>query len=173
MKKAFSLIELMIVIVIIGVVYSLVISKLHKVSEEKMKPSLSNLKEYLISLRDAEDESVKLLCLDDCSECTIYKDGEKSQEIKEFIDDGIETYRYDNLQGAIRIKNDVFFDEENIQKEVCFSFGIDKNSVPDQEIVLYKGKAYDYSAYFEKTQVYDYLQEAVEARQKIMEEVMQ
>lgn len=155
-----------------GVVYTLVISKLHTVGEEKMKPSLSNLKEYLSSL-STDKESVKLLCLDDCSSCTLYKGGEKFQEIKDFIDDSIETYRYDDLQGAIRLKDPVYFDKEGVQKNVCFSFGLDENLVADQVIVVYKGKAYDYISYFKKTEVYDYLGEAVEARQKMREEVIQ
>ncbi|MDF1883062.1 type II secretion system protein [Sulfurimonas sp. SAG-AH-194-C21] len=172
MKKAFSLIELMIVIMIIGVVYTLVISKLQNVGEAKMTPSLSNLKEYLISLNE-DKESVRFLCLNDCSSCSVYKDGVKFQEIENFFDENIQTYRYDFLLGAIRVKDSVYFNEEDIQESVCFSFGIDENLVGDQVIVVYKEKAYDYSAYFTKTQVYDYLEEAIDARQKIIQEVMQ
>ena len=162
----------MIVIVIIGVVYTLVITKLQSVGEEKMSPSLSNLKEYLSSF-STEGESVKLLCLDDCSSCTIYKDDVKVQDIESFFDDSIEIYRYDFLQGAIREKEAVFFNEEDVQESVCFSFGVDKNLVADQVIVVYKNKAYDYSSYFTQTPVYDYLEEAIDARQDLAQKVTQ
>ena len=162
----------MIVIVIIGVVYTLVITKLQSVGEEKMTPSLSNLKEYLISL-NKENQSVRFLCLDDCSSCAIYKDGVKSQEVESFFDDSIETYRYDFLQGALRVKDAVFFNEEDVQESVCFSFGVDKNLVADQVIVVYKDKAYDYSSYFKETPVYDYLEEAIDAKQDLVQKVMQ
>ena len=162
----------MIVIVIIGVVYTLVITKLQSVDEEKMTPSLSNLKEYLSSF-STEGESVKLLCLDDCSSCTIYKDDVKVQDIESFFDDSVEIYRYDFLQGAIREKEAVFFNEEDVQESVCFSFGVDKNLVADQVIVVYKNKAYDYSSYFTQTPVYDYLEEAIDARQDLAQKVMQ
>lgn len=162
----------MIVIVIIGVVYTLVITKLQSVGEEKMTPSLSNLKEYLISL-NKDRQSVKLFCLDDCSSCGIYKDGVKTGDIESFFDDSIETYRYDFLQGAIKAKERVFFNEEDVQESVCFSFGIDKNLVADQVIVVYKNKAYDYSSYFTQTPVYDYLEEAIDAKQQMAQKVMQ
>ena len=162
----------MIVIVIIGVVYTLVITKLQSVDEEKMTPSLSNLKEYLSSF-STEGESVKLLCLDDCSSCTIYKDDVKVQDIESFFDDSVEIYRYDFLQGAIREKEAVFFNEEDVQESVCFSFGVDKNLVADQVIVVYKNKAYDYSSYFTQTPVYDYLEEAIDARQDLAQKVTQ
>jgi len=162
----------MIVIVIIGVVYTLVITKLQSVGEEKMTPSLSNLKEYLISF-NKENQSVKLLCLDDCSNCSIYVDEVKREDIESFFDDSIETYRYDFLQGVIPVKDDVFFNEEDVQESVCFSFGIDKNLVADQVIVVYKDKAYDYSTYFNKTPVYDYLEEAIDAKQDLAQKVMQ
>jgi len=172
LKKAFSLIELMIVIVIIGVVYTLVITKLQSVGEEKMTPSLSNLKEYLISLsRDAQ--SVRLLCLDDCSTCEVYADGVKIKEIESFFDDTIETYRYDFLQGAMPVKEAVFFNEEDVQESVCFSFSVDKNLVADQVIVVYKNRAYDYTTYFTQTPVYDYLEEAIDAKQNQAQKVMQ
>jgi len=162
----------MIVIVIIGVVYTLVITKLQSVGEGKITPHLSNLKEYLISL-NKENQSVRLLCLDDCSSCSVYVDGVKTQDIESFFDDSIETYRYDFLQGAIRVKDPIFFNEEDVQESVCFSFGIDKNLVADQVIVVYKDKAYDYSSYFNKTPVYDYLEEAIDAKQDLAQKVMQ
>ena len=162
----------MIVIVIIGVVYTLVITKLQSVGEEKMTPSLSNLKEYLSSF-SKENESVRLLCLDNCSSCAVYVDGVKREDVESFFDDTIETYRYDFLQGAMLVKDAVFFNEEDVQESVCFSFGIDKNLVSDQVIVVYKDRAYDYSTYFTKTPVYDYLEEAIDAKQNLAQKVMQ
>lgn len=161
----------MIVIVIIGVVYTLAVTKLQSVGENKMTPSLGNLKEFLTNLNE-DKEGVRLLCLDDCSSCDIYKSDEKVGNIENFVDDSIEVYRYDFLQGAMKAQETVFFNEENVQESVCFSFGIDKNSIADQVIVVYKDKAYDYSSYFEETPVYDYLDEAVEARQELEQKVM-
>ncbi len=172
MKKGFSLIELMIVIVIIGVVYTLAITKLKTVGEEKVKPSLANLKEYLLSV-DKEAEETRFLCLDDCSECSVYTDGKKVQSMKSFFDSSIETYTYNFLQGTNEVKDALFFNKEGNEENVCFSLNVTKDGIADQYLVVYKDKTYDYTLAFEKTKVYDFLEEAVEAKQKMAQEVMQ
>jgi prepilin-type N-terminal cleavage/methylation domain-containing protein len=172
-KKAFSLIELLIVIVIIGVVYTLAITNLQNVKEEKITPSFDNLKEYLRSFLEEDTQEVRLLCLDDCTLCSVYRDTQKVKEIESFFDDSVQGYRYDMLQGAREIQNDVFFNKEGTQEDVCFSFSLNRNLVTDQVIVVYKEKAYDFSSYFEKPVRYDYLEEAIDAREKLRQEVMQ
>lgn len=162
----------MIVIVIIGVVYTLAITKLQTFGEQKIPPTFANLKEYLLSYME-EAKSVKLLCLDDCSECTIYRDDKKIKNIKSFFDSSVEVYRYDFLQGVIQKRKDVFFNEEDVQENVCFSLSVAKNSVADQVLVVYKSKAYDYSNYFSKVSVYDTLDDAEQEKQIIAQEVMQ
>jgi len=161
----------MIVIVIIGVIYTLAVVKLKDAGKEKVKPSLVNLKEYLYSL-DKGGETMELLCFDDCSECSVYQDGKKIQTTKSFFDSSIKAYNYDFLQGAIEKKMPVFFNKEGVQENVCFSFKIDKDMVSDQVIVVYKNKAYDYSNYFEKTKIYDSLDEAIDDKQKLAQEVI-
>jgi prepilin-type N-terminal cleavage/methylation domain-containing protein len=170
MKKGFSLIELMIVIMIIGVVYTLAITKLKTVGEEKMTPTFTNLKEYLLlSAKDAKE--VRLLCLDDCSSCSIYADGVKTKELKSWFDSSVERYRYDLLQGAVSLENPPFFNKENIAENVCFTFSVERSGISDQVILVYKDKAYDYTDYFEDTKAYDYLQELVDAKEKLSQEV--
>lgn len=165
--------ELMIVIVIIGVVYTLAVTKLKSVGEEKMMPSLANLKEYLDTYMEEGATTVRLLCLDDCSECSIYMDGTKVKTIESFFDESVEVYRYDTLQGLVERQKPVFFNEEDVQESVCFSFKSYKNRVSEQIIVAYKERAYDYSSYFEGTQVYDSLDDLVEDKERRVQEVMQ
>ena len=160
----------MIVIVIMGVVYTLAITKLKTVGEDKLEPSLANLKEYLLSLND-ENQNIKLICLDDCSECSVYADGEKIQTLGGLIDDTVMTYRYDYLLGSIEKKPEAFFSKNNVQESVCFSLNVDRKGIADQVIVVYKEKAYDYSTYFTKTEVYDSLEDAIDAKSMLIEEV--
>jgi len=162
----------MIVIVIIGVVYTLVISKLQTFGEQKATPNFTNLKEYLLTyMKDADN--VKLLCLNDCDKCSIYRDDKKIKEIKSFFDANVEIYRYDFLQGAVQKRKNVVFNKEDVEENVCFSLKVRKNSVADQVIVVYKNKAYDYSNYFSKVGVYDTLDDAVAEKQKLSQEIMQ
>ena len=170
-KKAFSLIELLIVIMIIGIVYTLVVGNFNKVAEEKEKLTLENLKEYLSSMK-YEDE-VKLLCLDDCSTCDILLDGEKSETVEDFLDENIRVYKYDSLYGYSEIEQEVYFNTEDIEEDVCFSYALDKAGVGSQILLEYKEKFYDYSSYFTKTKVYNSIGEAREAKEDLMREVRQ
>jgi hypothetical protein len=162
----------MIVIVIVGVVYTLAITKLKSIKEDSLKPNLTNLKIYLSSFSKENVADVRIFCFDDCSDCSIYVDGKKVKDIDGFLDSNVEVYRYDHLQGAILEDNEIFFNDENVEQNICFSFRIDKNNVADQSIIVYKGKAYDYSNYFTKTKVYDSLEDAVQARQDLAQEVI-
>ena len=171
MKRAFSLIELLIVIMIIGVLYTLAIGNFNRLSDESSRLSLSNLKEYLHSI--PHEKSVKILCLDDCSECDIFVDGQKSKTVEDFLDESVRVYRYEFSYGAIEAEKEVFFNIDDVEEDVCFSYAVDKNGVGDQVLVEFKEKIYDFSSYFSKTAVYSSIEEAVEAREVLVREVMQ
>jgi prepilin-type N-terminal cleavage/methylation domain-containing protein len=169
--KAFSLIELLIVIMIIGVVYTLVVGNFNSIAEEKTKLTLKNLKEYLLSIE--HEESVKILCLDDCSECDILVDTQKYKSIEDFVDEDIKVYRYDALYGYTKIEQEVYFNVEDVEEDVCFSYEVAKSGVGSQVLVEFKEKFYDYTSYFSKVQVYSSMAEAQEAREDLMREVKQ
>lgn len=161
----------MIVIVIIGLVYTLAITKLKTVSEEKIRPNFVNLKEYLGSFIKEDVKSARVVCLDDCSECSVYVDGVKSETFESFFDESVAIYRYDFLQGVVKKQEAVYFNEEDVQESVCFSFKMYKNNISEQLIVTYKEKAYDYTTYFDKTPVYDSLEDLEDAKESMAQEV--
>lgn len=161
----------MIVILIIGLVYTLAITKLKGVAEEKVTPNFLNLKEYLGSFIEGDVKSARLVCLDDCSECSVYVDGVKTETFKSFFDESVAIYRYDFSQGAVSKQDAVYFNDENVQESLCFSFKMYKNNISEQLLVTYKEKAYDYTSYFEPTRVYDSLEELVEAKEIVAQEV--
>jgi len=157
-KRAFSLIELMIVIVIIGVVYTLALSRIKAPKEETVKPSLKTLKSYLLSFSN-DHKKTRLLCKE-CKNCIILHDDKKVKEIEPFFDSSIEFYRYDFFLG------DVALNREN-----CFDFSVDGKGVSDQVIIVYKNKAYDYTPYFSGTVEYESLQALKDAKEKLISEV--
>lgn len=163
----------MIVIVIVGVVYTLAVSKLHKVSTEKVNPSFTNLKEYLHSFLLDGAQEARLLSFDDCRESSIYVDGIKKESFESFFDSSVEVYRYDFLQGLQSIEPPVFFNKDDVQKRVCFSLRVGKDLVADQVIVMYKDKVYDFTTYFTETPVYDSLSALVDAKEAQAQEVLQ
>lgn len=161
MKKAFSLIELLIVIVIIGVVYTISIGNFEKVKQKSETLTLKNLKEYLQSL--PYKKNAQLLCLDDCSKCEVLLDGERFKELENFLDSSVRSYRYDFSYGMIDAQKD---------DDICFSYAIDKKGVGQQLIVEYKDKFYDFTSYLSAVSVYESLQEATDVKEKLIQEVL-
>lgn len=159
----------MIVIVIMGVVYTLSVNSFKSVSEKSFSVNLSNLKEYLVSLK--AKKSAKILCLEDCSSCDILVDGEKKAVLDDFLDESIVVYRYEYLIGVQEITKEIFFNADDVQENVCFSYNVNSKGVGDQVLVEFKENVYDFTNYFEETKKYESVQEAVESKEKLIEEV--
>jgi len=151
--------ELMVVIVIIGAVYALVVSKLQNVQKEKSLPTLSRLKSYVASFVK-DGKKATLLCSEACKKCEVFRDGSKVADVESFFDASIERYRYDFFMG------DVFLESQN-----CFEFSVDAKGVSDQVFVLYKGKVYDYTPYFDELHVYDSLGAFHTTKEQLVSEV--
>jgi len=158
-KRGFSLIELMIVIVIIGLVYTLALSRIKAPREQQINPSFVTLKSFLLSFSQ-DNNSVELLCKKSCQECVILSDGEKIADIEPFFDKSVEFYRYDFFLGDVALNRDS-----------CFDFKVDGDGVSDQVIIVYKEKAYDYTPYFSKVKEYDSLSALKDAKEELISEV--
>ena len=104
-KHAFTLIELLIVIIIMGVIYTLAINNFSALSDKSAKLTMKNLKEYLLSSQ--YDKSARLLCLDNCQECALYIDGNKTKDIEKFLDAPVRTYRYETNSGYIQASKEL------------------------------------------------------------------
>lgn len=161
----------MIVIVIIGVVYTLAIQNISKVTQKVSSLHLENLKEYLISLE--YKQSASILCLDDCSQCGIYIDGNQIETLENFIDDTIKVYRYDFLYGYIEKEAEVYFNDRDVSEDVCFSYTVDKERVGDQVVVEYKENVYDLSSYFTHTLKYKSLEDVAAYKLDLLSELSQ
>jgi len=161
-KTGFSLIELLIVIVIIGVVYTLSISgfkNINKKEEEKL--SFENLKSYMMRLK--HNNSVSIVCKKGSDECEIFADSKEYKTIEDFLDGDIEIFRYDSLYGMTPLqRND----------DVAFSLTLNKMGISEQIFVKYKQKVYDFTKYIGKTPVYDSLQEAADAQEKMVSDIL-
>jgi prepilin-type N-terminal cleavage/methylation domain-containing protein len=173
-RDAFSLIELLIVVLIVGLVYTLAISNFDNVKQNKVRPTLLNLKESLLGLKKEHD--ARIICLDGCKSCFVYVDGsldENASEVyEEFLDEEVKLYRYDKNYGLTQLKNGVFFNSEGVDEEICFSLSVDKNGVSEQVIAEYKDKFYDFSSYFLNTQVYTSASELNEVKEHMIQEVL-
>ena len=102
-RKGFTLIELMIVIVIIGVVYVLAITSLRNISDKSKNLTLQNLPQFMESIHSHDE--LLLTCIDSCRACYLFRDGEFEDEIDSFMDEDIRVYEFDVNLGA----NEIYF----------------------------------------------------------------
>ena len=84
-KKAFTLIELLLVVVIIGVVYGLVINSMKRINNKEENLNFETLPSYLESM--FQQNHVALVCIDNCHKCALYVDHEKVRDIEPFMRD--------------------------------------------------------------------------------------
>lgn len=160
-------------IVIIGVVYTLSVGNFKQIKEERVKVTLGSLKEFLRSY--PHEKSVEIICLDECSTCKLFVDAKKQEDeglFEDFIDDSIEVYRYDFNLGLTEIKKRLYFNTQDVNEDVCFSYAIDSKGVGEQVLVRYKERVYDFTTYLGSTPIYETLQEAKEAKDKLIREVL-
>lgn len=166
--------ELLIVVVIMGVVYNLAVGSFQKIGEVKTPISLKNLKKYLSDFE--YEKKIEFLCLDRCSSCDIYVDDKKNEEFHGkfdgFLDDTVKVYRYEYGLGAIRVEPKAYFNTEDVEEDVCFSYGLNKQGIGEQVLVEFKGNVYDFGPYFSKTLKYDSLDDAVSAKEALVHKVL-
>ena len=130
---------------------------------------LENLKEYMLSLK--YEKSVRLLCLSECQSCDILVDGEKKETLDNFLDKSVKVYRYEFFQGLHEREKQLYFNTEDVEENVCFSYAIDKQGVGDQVLVEYKKAVYDFTAYLTSTLKYSSLSEAINERENRIQEL--
>lgn len=166
--------ELLIVVMIVGVVYTLAISNFQKMEEKSNSLTLATLKEYLQGI--PHERSVKFLCLDSCASCDIFVDDEKQKDLEGvfdgFLDNSIKVYRYEASFGVFEQEKEVYFNEEDVEEDVCFSYTVDKKGVGEQVFVEYKNSVYDFSQYLEKVTKFDSIEEAVKAKETLLDKVL-
>jgi len=173
-KKAFTLIELLIVVMIMGFVYTLAITKLQKVGDKSTNITLQTLKPFLQSLK--YEKKAQILCLDNCSECLIYVDSKEltkyRDNFKNFLDDSVEVYRYDYIDGFVQKEKDIYFNTEDVEESVCFSYSVDNMGIGDQIFVKYKDKVYDFTTYFPPTKVFNSLDDILDKKESLSQQII-
>jgi len=154
-----------------GLVYTLGVTKIQKVTDSSSNLSLKSLKSYLQKIPHKKE--VLFLCVDDCRSCKVIVDGQldtNTTSIDDFLDDSIRVYRYDTLNGMQQRDERVFFNSEDVEQSVCFSYQIDSEGVGDQIYVEYKNFVYDFTPY-DGVVRYNSIEDAQERLEQIKQEV--
>ncbi len=172
-KKAFTLIELLIVVVIIGVVYGLVISSMKKINDKEAHLDFGSLPEFAQSFY--KRNHVAFVCTNNCRECTLYIDGEPLKKVDAFMRDErhLRFWHYDANTGVQELLFTPLFDEDDREFDVCFRYEIFEDGSSSEMIIETKKRTYDYHGALSGVTSYPTLQNTLDALQEQREEVLQ
>ena len=172
-KKAFTLIELLLVVVIIGAVYGLVIGSMKEITDKEKHLDFLSLPAFLKQMH--QNNHIALTCIDDCRSCALYIDGEKTRDIPPFMRDErtLRFWRFDANLGTQELRFTPLFDEDNREFDVCFNYEIFEDGSSSEMIIETKEYSYDYRGLTREVERHNSLQALEESRQIELQEVLQ
>ena len=157
---AFSLLELMIVIIIISLVYALTFASMQKSQKEPKALQAKNLKSTLLEqgLGHAEGE---FFCLDKCAQCFLYQNGETTEYGGKLALGDLTVYRMERNGKLEKVDFGRYRDHP-----VCLRFKLHHNGSSTQMVIQNKSGIYYLPALFGETTQTDSLEEAERLWQK-------
>ena len=161
-RKGFTLIELIIVIILISISYYLIFSNSNfKIENEKNSVSLTNIKKYLLNNFKFEDE-LSLVCINENLVCYVKIDGIINEELKieNFFKTKPDVYEYNKDEQIIDYES---IDIDNISQDVIFELKINSDYKTNEIVVdTLNDKVYLFNSIFNEVKVYPSLQEVFE-----------
>lgn len=168
LKKSFTLIELMLVIILITVVYSIFVPKFMNSNLKKINFSLENLNSYLIDNYQFE-KSIKFTCINQKRECFV------------LVDEKIMDISFKNIFKKVPTVYNLDFEviefanlqiNEFEEKDVFFEFSINNDYKFKDIIVEFEDKIIYFNSIKEFAKVYSNLDELKEMFEKNKNEVL-
>jgi len=151
-RKAFTLFELILVVVIIGIVYTLFIQNIDKL-QRTQKLGLSELVKHMKTFQDKNE--IHLVCTEECAKCEIYIDNNATEKYLELFKSEVISY-YINKDGQLEEKKYAsMYDERGEEIEVCLRLTLFKNGSFSESILKQNEKVYYFPSYFGKMQEFD------------------
>ncbi|RXJ98925.1 hypothetical protein CRV02_12805 [Arcobacter sp. CECT 8989] len=159
MKKSFSLLELVLVLVLVGIIYSVFLPKIKMMSLKKTDITLINLKSYLLKQKFKNELAFK--CVENSLNCFIYIDGKLKPDltIKHFFEREPIVYKYNKSMNRISygyLKFDTF--EEF---KIVFQLVFNQNNRHKDLIVQTDKEVLLFNSIHEKPKEFDYLNDVV------------
>ncbi len=165
----FTLIELMIVLVIMGIVYLFAIQNFsHSVWDNSKKVSLKTLKSSLMAL--TFHDKAEIVCIKHCQECYMVADGKVVSQISPIVDESVQIFSYRPYESAVEIELQDFVINKT-SYESCFYFSMNHDGVASVDMILYHDRVYDYMNFLEPVQLFSSLEEASSYHDTLLEKV--
>lgn len=169
MKRSFTLLELILVVVLMGIVYGSVINVFERYKEKAIDVTLMSLQKYMQSF--SHNNHVSLVCIKQCGECLLFVDEKFTQNVTPFMDKDIRLYRYDKDMGVREFQALPYFTAEEQEEEVCFRYDIHPDGSRSEMIVKDKEDVYFFPSYFGSVQKYASIEMAIEQQAELARKV--
>ena len=147
-KRGFSLFELMLVVILIGLIYSLVLGKVNK-KKTVIINKIENLKSILTS--SSSNEKIELNIYDNCKKIHL-KGLDKKININIELFKDISIYKVDSSNNLQKIEYSPIFVKDKVY-DVCFNFTIFPNKSSSSYIVKQDNRYIVFHSYYEDTYV--------------------
>ena len=152
-KKAFTLIEIIIVITIISLVYFFTLGNFKFDVKTTTSVNLEYLPKYLNKFKFSN--TLELKCIEEGKRCLLYLDGSIKEELKDLFKEKPSVYTYDKNLDII------YFDDIELKEldryEVCFIYSINKYKKSKDLIVEVGQKVYIFNSFNPKAIILEYL----------------
>ena len=164
-KKGFTLFELLLVILLVGILYGVFINKLSIRAKGGIEaPDIMTIGAFLKSFTGAaEGGEVSLVCLDQCKTCSVYIDANKTGPDVTLFGTVPTVYRRDEFGQFREIGFLPVKDDDRVLQDVCFRYTLYGNGSGSSYIVGYNDVYYLFDAYRLTVTKFSTLEAAAEA----------
>jgi len=156
MRKAFSLIELLIVILIIGIIYSMGFEGFEFIKAKPKALTPLNLKATIMKSKAFTGEAT-LLCIKKCKECYLRRNVNSAFEAYQSPIDlsNMLAYTLDQQEALAEVKFGRYQDQK-----ICLLMDFYKNGSSSQLILKNEKASYFLPAYFDKPKQFENIEDA-------------
>jgi prepilin-type N-terminal cleavage/methylation domain-containing protein len=159
-KQAFTLFELIVVVILIGIIYGVFVDKLATKPHQRNDVTLPTIKEFLEKF--AFKKSARVVCNKECKQCYVYVDDTKVDASFELFTSEPTVYTLDETGRQESLTFTPRFDKEDKLEETCFEYKIFKNGGADTYIVSHEDTFYVFKTLEKKPKIFTSMNEAVE-----------
>ncbi len=157
-SRAFTLLELVIVVVILGIIYSMVTINAGNSTKTVTKLDSTNLRDFMRSQNNGKERSFYLYG-EECENAAFIPALDQGIQIDQMLfDKKISAYWLDHY-GALKERTFTPLKIEDKSYPVCLKFDLFANG-SSSALVIRDGQKFYYSPFFEKSRHFDSLQEA-------------
>ncbi len=151
-SKAFTLFELLIVVLLISILYGIFVHKLSKPPQEKTDQlNLVNLKSFLLDI--PYKKKIEVICLEPCKECNIYIDNKKTKNDAFSLFKSHPNIYFPDTFGQVRTISFLpILDKKDAINNVCFKYSLFNNKSSSHYVVEDDGIYYLFDPYMKKVQ---------------------